>query len=312
MCVVSDNAFRFFLLCLCTALCGVFPSPVTRVIGSQPDAGEEAILLEQMMAQSFSVSVMSGRYGVFNASLILSGSTNFPAIVHGELIPVGTQRIESDGQQTLEHFLHPRSLLGEPVPGISDEAHPSLLSINIKMDFYGASEGMFSAWSLPSHGRALQDRLAALEEKDVKPTVLAGFSFYPEAPNASRFSLNDILSAARMASGDIVMEDGEKGTYTFSFLSDHEFTLMVRLAGDSASAADNLWVHGYTAPNMELFPRPGQEKLPVWWIWALQGVWVVLLLLQFRSLYVNSQAPGGRQNQKKGQTLDAIKEKKNK
>lgn len=282
----------FLVLVIAVSHCSFLQltTPVAGASQGEANVDYDAILLEHMMAQTFTVSVFTERYGVFNASLVLSASSNFPELIHGELIPTGTQRLETKEQWGLEHFSHNRSMLGVTPPQQVANAHPSLLIINIKMDYSGASAGTFSAWSLPAADRELQTRLTTLDEKEINPTVSASFSFLPVVTAAIPSSLSDIQLAPRMASGTVSVEDGKKGTFTLNFLSDHEFSLIVRLEGDTSSF-DNIWAHGYAKPNDVLFPRRPPYKPPVWLIWLMSGAWLSVVLFQVISYcYSNNRS----------------------
>ncbi|RNF17433.1 uncharacterized protein Tco025E_04850 [Trypanosoma conorhini] len=249
-----------FLLLCCTVASLFSAAPV--VAGDyEPDVASNMPLLEQVIAQPFKVSVISSRYGVFNATLTLKGSPNFPEHIHGELIPTGEQRRATAEQVPLDHFKYPLPMETEAPPHGTLEAHPSLLSIDIRLEFSGSTVGTVSAWSLPAEERLLEQRLSEVEEVDATPTATASFSFVHEAKSLSPSTLSDVPAMARTATGVVALEGGGSGSFTLRFFSDHEFSLTLQLRMGE-TAVDRVWVYGYLAPDSALVPRPEVKQRP--------------------------------------------------
>ncbi|ESL06662.1 hypothetical protein TRSC58_05661 [Trypanosoma rangeli SC58] len=243
------------LALLCCIVASLF-STATAVAG---DYGSTEVsnmpLLERVIAQSFKVSVISGRYGVFNATLILKNSPNFPEHIHGELIPTGEQRKAAAEQVSLEHFKYPRPMQAGTLPHGALDAHPSLLSIDVQLEFSGSTIGAVSAWSLPAEEQLLEQRLSEVEEIGATPTATASFSFVPEAVSMSPSTLSDVPAMAQTATGIVALEGGKSGTFTFRFFSEHEFSLILQLH-TGETTVERIWVYGYVAPDNALLLRP--------------------------------------------------------
>ncbi|EKF37916.1 hypothetical protein MOQ_001878 [Trypanosoma cruzi marinkellei] len=230
-------------------------------------------LFEQVIAQPFTVSVISGRYGVFNATLALRASPIFPEHLHGELIPIGEQRRGSVEQSSLEHFNYPRPMEGEmPTPGMP-EAHPSLLRIDVQLRFSGSTRGTVTTWALPADAGVFERGLSEVEETDATPTAQASFLFVSESKSMSPSTLSDVPSMARTATGIVALEGGRTGSFTFRFFSEHEFSLSLHLRTED-NTVDRTWVYGYVAPDNTLLPRPDMNQKP-WW--QNRGIWVFVI-----------------------------------
>ncbi|KEG12417.1 hypothetical protein DQ04_01731050 [Trypanosoma grayi] len=271
-------------------LCLLFTTATTAV-ELDTSATANAPLLEQVMAQPFAVSVISDRYGVFNATLDLKGSLNFPERIHGELIPVGDQRHDREGSEqiALEHFSQQRHLMGEMPPQGSVDARPSLLSIDVQLEFSGATSGMLRAWTLPFSAKLLEKRLAAIEEDEVLPTAKAAFAFGHESRSSFISVLSDVPQVARVATGTVTLEDDASGTFTLRFFSEHEFSLTLLLLQKDGSVADSIWMYGYAAPNSALLSRKGVNQQPWWHKYVLMGLALLLLVMQVLSGYLDAK-----------------------
>ncbi|RNF12769.1 hypothetical protein TraAM80_00124 [Trypanosoma rangeli] len=247
------------LALLCCTVASLF-SAAPVVAGDYESAEVSGMpLLERVIAQSFQVGVISGRYGVFNATLILKNSPNFPEHIHGELIPTGEQRKATAGQVPLEHFKYPRSMQTGMLPHGALDAHPSLLSIDVQLEFSGSTIGTVSAWSLPAEEQLLEQRLSEVEEIGATPTATASFSFVPEAASMSPSTLSDVPAMARTATGIVTLEGERSGTFTFRFFSEHEFSLVLQLHTEETTV-DRIWVYGYVAPDNALLLRPDTKQ----------------------------------------------------
>ncbi|KAG8348938.1 hypothetical protein TRVL_00207 [Trypanosoma vivax] len=278
------------VLLLCSGVIAHFLSTVSAAPVTRSDASaERGVPLERVIAQSFTVSVVSDSYGIFNATLHLDSSPNFPEFIYGELIPTGEQKVDTAiKQQALQHFGSPRSLTSVMPPEGTVDAHPSLMSINIRMPSPDALSGIFNAWTLPSDEGQLQTRLAELEEGVIEPIVTASFSFSPSSAKVSPTTLSDVPALMRTASGTLKLGGTGRGIFTFEFLSEHEFTLFVKVHDDNG-VPDRLWVHGYHAPKGELYSRGGLTRQPAWHSWVLVGIGCGMLTLQFLATYLESK-----------------------
>ncbi|EAN85015.1 hypothetical protein C3747_89g166 [Trypanosoma cruzi] len=261
----------------CTAVVLLYCAVVSVFLASLVLAGDDGLstasnmpLFEQIIVQPFTVSVISGRYGVFNATLALRASPIFPEHIHGELIPIGEQRRGSAEQLSLEHFNYPRPMEGEmPTPGMVD-AHPSLLRIDVQLRFSGSTSGTVTAWALPAVVGVLERGLSEVEETDAAPTAQASFLFVSESKSMSPSTLSDVPSMARTATGIVELEGGRSGSFTFRFFSEHEFSLNLQLRTED-NTTDRSWVYGYVPPDNTLLSRPDRSQ-KAWW--QNRGIWV--------------------------------------
>ncbi|KAH9579872.1 hypothetical protein LSM04_003380 [Trypanosoma melophagium] len=281
------------------------------------------IRLEDALAQSFTTSVVSHRYGVFSSTIDLHASPNFPERLHGELIPSGHQIRKGAEQIALKHFIHPRSaplppssaaslaaLLAEAKTrsqsnadasyNITGEtgAHPSLFALDLRLDFAGSTAGTVALTKLPStDNRHSFENVnnnnngddEKEEDEDKPPIARASFAFRLDSRVMASSTLSDIPPMARVATGAVVTNDGTKGTFTFRLFSEHEFSLTVQLREEGKGVVDHIWVYGYTAPNEAIIERKGGDQQPWWHMWALIAMGILVFGMQLLTAYVDAK-----------------------
>ncbi|KAL7696720.1 hypothetical protein N2W54_003969 [Lotmaria passim] len=227
---------------------------------------------EKFFAQQFRVSVMTQSYGVFNATLRMRGSMNFPERVRGELIPLGEPRLNRHTQTLLPHFQRVRSVEDEKLsdlpfaaPGRStasgefasaaEEEHPSLLMVDLQLLHTDAAEGKAQVFYLPADLMALRSHRAAMGEGSVAPTALVDFSFRVEAPHMSNNPLSDTPALARVSAATVAtgsqkameaVSAGEeaaavvaKGEVIFRWITEHEFSAVFSVPMQTAESGKN-------------------------------------------------------------------------
>ncbi|ORC90959.1 uncharacterized protein TM35_000073830 [Trypanosoma theileri] len=276
------------------------------------------IRLEAALAQSFTTSIVSSRYGVFSATLDLRASPNFPERLHGELIPAGYQQLKRPEQIPLEHFNHARNaplppssaaslaaLLAEAkkISQSNSEAssetaakegpHPSLLSLEVRLDFSGSTAGTVSFTTLPPtdkrHSIENENNNEEEEDEEKPPTAQATFAFRGESSSMASSTLSDIPPMVRVATGEVVTNEGAKGTFTFRLFSEHEFSLTLQLPEGKEGVVDHIWVHGYATPNEALFQRKTVNEQPWWYTWAFASIGILVFSMQLLTAYVDAK-----------------------
>ncbi|KPA83181.1 putative mitochondrial hypothetical protein [Leptomonas pyrrhocoris] len=233
---------------------------------------------EKFFAQQFRVSVMTQSYGVFNASLRMRGSMNFPERVQGELIPLGVPRLNSDTQTPLPHFQRVRNVeddklsdLPVTLPGKKDanaaasgeEERPSLFALDLQLLHSDSPQVKAQVYYLPAEVMALRSQREAMSEGSVAPAATVDFAFRVEARQMSNNPLSDTaalarVSAATMATGrqkatEAVTEAGEatsaaaaaaapetvsNGDVIFRWITEHEFSAVFFIPVRSAADKD--------------------------------------------------------------------------
>jgi hypothetical protein len=219
---------------------------------------------EKFFAQQFRVSVMTQSYGVFNATLRMRGSMNFPERVQGELIPLGEPRLNQHTQQLLPHFTRVRGVEDEKLsdlpftatgskqgPGrgaggefpvtAGEEERPSLLVVDLQLLHTDSTQGKAQVFYLPAELMALRSRREALSEGTVAPSAMVDFTFRLEAPHMSDNPLSDTAALARVSAAAVTTgsqktteaaSTGEKeaavavskGEVIFRWITEHEFS----------------------------------------------------------------------------------------
>ncbi|XQJ29016.1 hypothetical protein NXY56_005051 [Leishmania guyanensis] len=215
-----------------------------------------APLFEQFFAQPFQVSVMTQSYGVFNATLRMHASLNFPERVLGELIPIGDPKLNSQRQTLLPHFQRARDVEDEKlshlpfsmaaglgsaksprkggadesgsrefaVPGIKER--PSLLMVDLHLQHSDAMQGTASVFYLPAELMALRALREGMREGSMPPSATVAFEFRPEVEHMTGNPLSDVNALAHVSHAIVTM--GGQGNA-------HKSSSAVSEEGDKAS-----------------------------------------------------------------------------
>lgn len=216
---------------------------------------------EKFFAQQFRVSVMTQSYGVFNATLRMRGSMNFPERVHGELIPIGEPRLNRHTQTLLPHFTRVRGVEDEKLSDLpftvsgkpnaakatgsseftnaGEEERPSLLVVDLQLLHTDSTQGKAQVFYLPAELMALRAQREAMGEGAMAPSAMSDFTFRVEAPHMSNNPLSDTPALARVSAATLTtgsakameaVSAGEeaaaasKGEVVFRWITEHEFS----------------------------------------------------------------------------------------
>lgn len=249
-------------------------APATPAAAANKYAPPPIPAFEKFFAQQFRVSVMTQSYGVFNATLRMRGSMNFPERVHGELIPLGEPRLQRQSQTRLPHFDRTRGVEDEKLSDLpfavsskpstgkpasreftggaasaaaSEEERPSLLVVDLQLMHSDATQGKAQVYYLPAELMALRSQREAMSEGSTTPSATADFSFRLESPQMSGNPISDTPALARVSAAAVTAgpqrtgeasSAGSRGDVVFRWISEHEFSasfsIPMAAAGDAA------------------------------------------------------------------------------
>ncbi|GET90758.1 hypothetical protein, conserved [Leishmania tarentolae] len=229
---------------LAAILCvSALAAPQTAFKDSAPQSAAQTVpLFEQFFAQSFQVSVITQSSGVFNATLRMRASLNFPERVQGELIPIGEPKLNDQSQTPLPHFQRARTVEDDKLSALSSpmaaafgrtslkkdgthkssssefsvsgkDARPSLLMVDLHLRHSDAMQGTASVYYLPADLMALRVQRERMKEGSASPSATVEFEFRSEAEHMTGNPLSDMRALAHVSSAMMTM-GGQSGTWT--------------------------------------------------------------------------------------------------
>lgn len=266
--------------------------------GSPVPAKVRAIpAIETLLAQDFEVSVVTQSFGVFNASLRISSSLNFPERLHGELIPHGQATLKLPHQVALPHFGRERELLDDRLSSLhaagnpsTDAAsatqvmtHPTFLSFDLTMRHLNATGGLLQVYLLPADLPTLQQVSEAIQEGSQDPWVTVDISFRAEHPAMAVSPISDVAPLSRVASAPLKAsaEGSTEGEFTWRLLSEHEFSVAAQIPLANG-VLERVWMHAYVPPSKAVFTR-GEFVRPWWHLPMMVGVGLLTFVVQVLS-----------------------------
>ncbi|CBZ28838.1 conserved hypothetical protein [Leishmania mexicana MHOM/GT/2001/U1103] len=231
-CRLTDHAAAVAVLAAVLCVSALAAPPAATEAPAPNSAARTTPPFEQFFAQSFQVSVMTQSSGVFNATLRMRASLNFPERVQGELIPIGEAKLSSQGQTLLPHFQRVRSVEDDKLSALSfsmaaglgrtngkkkgstDEfavagkkQRPSLLTMDLHLRHSDAMQGTASVYYLPADLMALRAQRAAIKEGSAPPSATVEFEFRSEVDHMTGNPLSDVQALAHVSSAMVTMGD---------------------------------------------------------------------------------------------------------
>ncbi|KAK7194268.1 hypothetical protein NESM_000341800 [Novymonas esmeraldas] len=285
---------------------------------------------EKFFAQSFHVSVMTQSYGSFNATLRMRGSLNFPERVQGELTPMGEPRLSRATQRPLPHFLRARGVEDDRLSSLpfaaaaggvdgkrkkkggadssgsgefavaGEEERPTLLVMDMQLQYSDAMNGVVSVYYLPAELMALRAQREAIGEGSATPSASVDFAFRTEAEHMTGTPLSDVSALARVSSAVVSVDRigsaaapagdpaANQGGVIFRWITEHEFSalLTIPITDDAAAGAavhvEHMWVYGYAVPSKTVFSR-NQRQVPWYNKYLMVGVGLMGFVVQIIS-----------------------------
>ncbi|KPI90368.1 hypothetical protein ABL78_0444 [Leptomonas seymouri] len=234
---------------------------------------------EKLFAQQFHVSVMTQSYGVFNATLRMHSSMNFPERVFGELIPIGEPRLSHRTQTPLPHFKRARGVEDDKLSSLpftvsdkqstsktasgefttaGEEERPSLFVVDLQLLHSDSTRGKAQVYYLPAELMALRSQKEAMSNGSAAPTAMTDFTFRMEARHMSGNPLSDVAVLARVSAATVVtgskqvMETvseardaaafaaASKGSVIFRWITEHEFSAVFSIPMKSEPNKDGV------------------------------------------------------------------------